>query len=71
MPLMKPNLDPPGDLLDQAHLEELPRQRSEFPVARVATGHALPALASLEIECFLEEDEIAGNRPTAPQSFVR
>jgi hypothetical protein len=41
----------------------LRRQRSELPVARVATGHTLPALTNAEIQRILDEEEAAGGRP--------
>ena len=39
------------------------RQRSELPVAREATGRALPALTNAEIQRILDEEEAAGGRP--------
>ncbi len=39
-----------------------PRQRSELPVARGATGRTLPDLTSAEIHRMLEEEETDGGR---------
>jgi len=38
------------------------RRRSELPIARAATGHALPALTSAEIDSILEEGEAHSGR---------
>lgn len=39
------------------------RERSELPVARAATGRALPALSNAEIHRILDEEEATGARP--------
>ena len=38
------------------------RERSELPVARKATGRALPALDGVEIQRILDEEEALGGR---------
>ncbi|MFL6198698.1 MAG: hypothetical protein ACJ76J_05960 [Thermoanaerobaculia bacterium] len=39
------------------------RKRSELPVARAATGRALPAVRNAEIQRILDEEEATGARP--------
>ena len=38
------------------------RERSELPVARVATGRPIPLLSSADLESLLEEEEAANAR---------
>ncbi len=46
-----------------SHAASRKRQRSELPIARAATGRALPALSNTEIQRILDAEEFLGGRP--------